>query len=84
MIDAVYTIDMPLTVEHIITLYSNYRITFHFFKSNLIIPLFGHVLGCGECVARSAVLVGTLGLAATLLAIGSARGRAQGRESASA
>ncbi len=46
--------------------------------------LFGHVLGCGECVARSVVLVGTLGLAATLLAIGSARGRAQGRESASA
>jgi hypothetical protein len=44
--------------------------------------LFGHVLGCGECVARSAILVGTMGLAATLLAIGAALGRAQGRRAA--
>ncbi|MFN8720005.1 MAG: hypothetical protein ACK5YI_04200 [Rhodospirillales bacterium] len=45
--------------------------------------LFGHVLGCGECVARSAILLGSLGLAAAILALGAARGRAQGRESVS-
>ena len=46
--------------------------------------LFGHVLGCGECVARSAILLGSLGLAGLVLAAGAARGRAKGREGASA
>jgi len=41
--------------------------------------LFGHVLGCGECVVRSAVLLGSLGLAGLLLAVGAAVGRTEGR-----
>ena len=37
--------------------------------------LFGHVVGCADCVARSAILLGTLGLAGFLLAVGTAADR---------